>query len=144
MRNHRRPASRYSFCSVTEKKSKAAFVEPTLLLRTERPPEGPDWIVELKLDGYCAQAIKSARKVSLRSRNDNEFNSRYPAIVKAVASMPDETVIDGRSLPSIYGKHSFMCSSRHRTAAPLAELASTLSESFFATRRPFWSDFTLT
>jgi len=40
-------------------------------------------------------AIKSSGKVQLRSRNDNNFNSRYPGLVKALASMPDETVIDG-------------------------------------------------
>jgi bifunctional non-homologous end joining protein LigD len=33
--------------------------------------------------------------VRLRSRNDNDFNSRYPTIVQALSVMPDETVIDG-------------------------------------------------
>jgi ATP-dependent DNA ligase len=66
-----------------------------LLLRTEKLPEGPDWLIELKLDGYRALAIKSGGKVQLRSRNDNNFNSRYPGMVKALATMPDETVIDG-------------------------------------------------
>jgi DNA ligase D-like protein (predicted ligase) len=66
-----------------------------LLLRTEMLPEGPEWLLELKLDGYRALAIKTGGKVQLRSRNDNDFNSRYPAIVKALAEMPEETVIDG-------------------------------------------------
>jgi ATP-dependent DNA ligase len=30
-----------------------------LLLRAEWLPEGPDWLYELKLDGYRALAIKS-------------------------------------------------------------------------------------
>jgi bifunctional non-homologous end joining protein LigD len=55
-----------------------------LLLRTERLPEGPDWLYELKLDGYRAQAIKTGGRVQLRSRNDNDFNPRYPSIVKAL------------------------------------------------------------
>jgi ATP-dependent DNA ligase len=33
--------------------------------------------------------------VHLRSLNDNDFNVRYPAIVKALARLPDNTVIDG-------------------------------------------------
>jgi len=40
-------------------KTKARFIEPMLLLRTEKLPEGPDWVVELKLDGYRALAIKA-------------------------------------------------------------------------------------
>jgi bifunctional non-homologous end joining protein LigD len=78
-----------------EKEERAAFVGPMLLLSTERLPEGPDWLIELKLDGYRALAIRSGGKVQLRSRNDNDFSARYPGIAKALASMPDETVIDG-------------------------------------------------
>jgi bifunctional non-homologous end joining protein LigD len=66
-----------------------------LLLRTELLAEGPRWLYELKLDGYRALAIKSGGKVQLRSRNDKGFNARYPALVEALESMPDETVLDG-------------------------------------------------
>src|ERR1700681_2080059 len=78
-----------------ERKFRATFIEPMLLLRTEKLPEGVEWLVELKLDGYRALAIKSGGKVRLRSRNDNDFNARYPAIVKALAAMPEDSVIDG-------------------------------------------------
>ena len=76
-------------------KIKASFVEPMLLLRTEDLPEGPNSLTELKLDGYRALAIKTAGSVQLRSRNNNDFGGRYPHLLKALASMPDETVIDG-------------------------------------------------
>ena len=56
---------------------------------------GPEWLYELKLDGYRALAIKRGGKVHLLSRNNNDFNARYPRIVKALANVPDETVIDG-------------------------------------------------
>jgi bifunctional non-homologous end joining protein LigD len=75
--------------------TKAKFIEPMLLLRTEKLPEGQEWLVELKLDGYRCLAIKAGGKVQLRSRNDNDFNGRYPSIAKALAAMPDESVIDG-------------------------------------------------
>ena len=66
-----------------------------LLLRTDRLPEGATWQYEIKLDGYRAIAFKSGGRVQLRSRNDKDFGGKYPAIVKALAAMPDETVIDG-------------------------------------------------
>jgi bifunctional non-homologous end joining protein LigD len=66
-----------------------------LLLRTDSLPSGEQWLYELKLDGYRAIAFKRNGNVSLRSRNDNDFNVRYPAVVKALAKLPDNTVIDG-------------------------------------------------
>ena len=76
-------------------RAKARFIDPMLLLKTEKLPESQDVIYELKLDGYRAIAFKSGGKVCLRSRNDNDFASRYPSIAKALQTMPDETVIDG-------------------------------------------------
>jgi bifunctional non-homologous end joining protein LigD len=76
-------------------KAKTAFIEPMLLLRAETLPEGAEWLYELKLDGYRALAIKTKADMQLRSRNDNDFTQRYPAIVQALASLPDETVVDG-------------------------------------------------
>ena len=90
-----------------------------LLLPTDRLPEGPDWLYELKLDGYRALAIKTGGKVQLRSRNDKGFNSRYSGLVEALASMPDDTVLDGESWRSINGKNSFMCSSSGKNSAVL-------------------------
>src|SRR5262245_47249170 len=69
-----------------------------LLLTTEKLPEGQDWRYEVKLDGFRSIAFKTGRKVYLRSRNNKDFNASYPGIVKALDSMPDETVIDGEVL----------------------------------------------
>ena len=63
---------------------------------------------ELKLDGYRALAFKAAAKVQLRSRNDNDFSVRYPAVVEALAPLPDETVIDGEVVAlDEFGRPSF-------------------------------------
>jgi DNA ligase D-like protein (predicted ligase) len=74
---------------------KATFIEPMLLLPSSDLPDGPDWLHELKLDGYRAIAFKSDGSVHLRSRNDKDFSQRYAAITSALAALPDETVIDG-------------------------------------------------
>ena len=66
-----------------------------LLQPSETLPEGPGWTYELKLDGYRALAIKTGGLVRLRSRNDKDFNGKYPVIAKALGALPDETVVDG-------------------------------------------------
>jgi ATP-dependent DNA ligase len=66
-----------------------------LLLRSSELPEGPEWVYELKLDGYRSIAFKSAGNMYFRSRNDKDFNRSYPAIADPLAALPDETVIDG-------------------------------------------------
>lgn len=72
---------------------KARFIQPMLLQRTEELPQGGRGCT--KLDGFRAEAIKSGCRVHLRSRNDKDFNAKYPAMLQALAAMRDETVIDG-------------------------------------------------
>ena len=68
-------------------KTKTIFIEPMLLLRTEKLPKGADWSYEIKLDGYRALAIKSGGKVQLRSRNDNDFTDRFSSIAAALRTV---------------------------------------------------------
>jgi bifunctional non-homologous end joining protein LigD len=75
-------------------KVQAKFIDPMLLLRADKLPDD-GWSYELKLDGYRAVAFKTSGKVYLRSRNNKDHTTKYPAIVSALAPMPDETVIDG-------------------------------------------------
>ncbi|HEU4688697.1 MAG TPA: RNA ligase family protein, partial [Vicinamibacterales bacterium] len=77
-------------------RTRVGFIEPMLLLRTDKLPDDPArWSYQLKLDGYRAIAFKTGSKVHLRSRNDNDFNARYSKVVRGLAKLPNETVIDG-------------------------------------------------
>jgi bifunctional non-homologous end joining protein LigD len=77
-------------------KVKASFVEPMLLHPTDKLPENRDrWMYELKLDGYRAIAYKTGGKLRLRSRNNKDFEGRYPAVLRGLGGLPDDTVIDG-------------------------------------------------
>jgi len=96
-------------------REKARFVAPMLLLRSETLPDDPDrWAYQLKFDGYRAVAYKTGGRISLRSRNNNDFTLRHPDIVRALAKIPDETVIDGELValdengrPSFYALQNF-------------------------------------
>jgi len=72
---------------MANKSVKASFIEPTLLLRTNSLPKGKKWLYEPKLGGDRAIAIAVGGHVQLRSRNDNDFGARYPAITKALDSL---------------------------------------------------------
>jgi bifunctional non-homologous end joining protein LigD len=74
---------------------KASFIEPMLLMPSTELPEGAAWLYELKLDGYRAVGIRSGGEAQLRSRNGHHFNKHYPSVAKALAALPDETVVDG-------------------------------------------------
>jgi ATP-dependent DNA ligase len=74
----------------------------------ELPPEGREWRYELKLDGFRAIDRKSGRSGQLWSRNQKDFTRRFPDVVKGIAELPSNTVIDGEIVAlDATGKPSF-------------------------------------
>ena len=72
------------------------FVPPMECLHTDRLPEGPDWIYEVKLDGYRAQALHAAKATRLLSKNGKDLGGRFPGVALALASsLPAGSVADG-------------------------------------------------
>ena len=90
------------------------FIPPMLLQPTTSLPSGEAWQYELKLDGFRAVAFRHGKAVRLRSRNDKDFNARYPAVVRALAALPDDTVIDGEIVAfDAEGRPSFNALQNH-------------------------------
>jgi DNA ligase D-like protein (predicted ligase) len=73
----------------------ARFIEPMECLPVEKIPEGDVWSYELKLDGYRIEAVKTGGKVTLYSRRGTDLSQRFAYVTAALATLPNETVIDG-------------------------------------------------
>ena len=71
------------------------FVPPMRPVLVSTLPEGAQWSYEPKLDGYRALALKTDGELRLLSRNNNRLDARFPAVARALARLPDGTLLDG-------------------------------------------------
>jgi bifunctional non-homologous end joining protein LigD len=70
------------------------FIEPQLATSADKPPPGPDWVHEIKFDGYRMQLRTEAGKASLKTRKGLDWSDRFPEIAVAGAKLADG-LIDG-------------------------------------------------
>lgn len=72
------------------------FVPPALATLHERPPSGPNWLHEIKLDGYRIEARLDDGDVQLLTRNRQDWTHRFAPIAAAIAKLPAKTaLLDG-------------------------------------------------
>jgi len=77
------------------------LIGPCLPSPAKAPPSGPDWLHEIKHDGFRVMARRGADGMRLRTRNGNDFTKRFPLIVAAVATLPVRScLIDGEAIVS--------------------------------------------
>jgi len=62
-----------------------AWVKPQLALPVKEAPAGPDWLHEIKYDGYRLHARIEGGDVALLTRNGLDWTHKYPAIPAALA-----------------------------------------------------------
>ena len=63
------------------------WIKPQLAKLVEKAPDGPDWLHEIKFDGYRMHARLDAGRVQILTRRGNDWTEKYPAIAKAIAGM---------------------------------------------------------
>lgn len=73
------------------------FVQPQLATLAARPPTGPDWLHEIKFDGYRLQARVEQGEARLLTRGGLDWTDRFGApLAAALAALPLQTaLIDG-------------------------------------------------
>jgi bifunctional non-homologous end joining protein LigD len=64
-----------------------AFVAPQLATLVEAPPDGKDWLHEIKYDGYRALAATAGGKVVIRTRNGLDWTVRFHRLVAPLAQL---------------------------------------------------------
>lgn len=70
------------------------FVTPQLCTTLTRPPQGNDWVHEIKFDGYRLQLRVEAGTAQLLTRNGLDWTDRFRPIAEAAAGLPD-AIVDG-------------------------------------------------
>jgi bifunctional non-homologous end joining protein LigD len=73
-----------------------AFIEPCLPSQADKPPSGPNWIHEIKHDGYRLMARRDPVGIRLLTRRGNDWTTRFPLVAEAVNHLKVRScLIDG-------------------------------------------------
>jgi DNA ligase D-like protein (predicted ligase) len=72
------------------------FIPPQLSQPVKTPPSGPQWVHEIKLDGYRMAARIDNSRVQLLTRTGLDWTAKYPSAIAALANVNVKTAyLDG-------------------------------------------------
>jgi ATP-dependent DNA ligase len=74
---------------------RTGFIEPCIPTRANKVPVGPQWIHEIKHDGYRLIVCRRGIRVRLFTRRGYDWSDRYPLVVAAAAALGADATIDG-------------------------------------------------
>jgi ATP-dependent DNA ligase len=73
-----------------------SFIPPQRSQPVEKPPSGPRWLHEIKLDGFRMAARIEHGRVQLLTRTGLDWTDKYPSVIAALANLNVKTAyIDG-------------------------------------------------
>ena len=76
-----------------------SLFEPCIPTRGTRVPNRPEWIHEIKHDGYRLIVARDGDRVRLFTRNGHDWSGRYPLIMEAALRIRNTSfVIDGEAV----------------------------------------------
>ena len=77
-----------------------AFTPPCLAESARVPPNGADWVHEIKFDGYRVQALVENGAVRLLTRNALDWTSRFGKVAEVRSAVIDceAVVLDQRGI----------------------------------------------
>jgi len=64
--------------------------EPCIPTKAVKVPDRPEWIHEIKHDGYRLIVQREDKRVRLFTRNGHDWTGRFPCIVEAALSRKDD------------------------------------------------------
>jgi ATP-dependent DNA ligase len=67
------------------------FIAPQLSQPVEKPPSGPRWLYQIKLDGYRMAARIDNGRVQLLTRTGLDWTHKYPRAIAALANLNVKT-----------------------------------------------------
>jgi len=70
-------------------------VAPMLCTLTRTPIDDPEYLYEIKWDGYRIVSYVQRKKVRMDSRSALDYTVRYPLIVKALQDLGHDVILDG-------------------------------------------------
>ena len=72
------------------------FVPPQLATLVTAPPVGPNWVHEIKFDGYRLLARLEKGEVTLTTRNNNDWTAKFKELAGDVGKLPaHNAILDG-------------------------------------------------
>ncbi len=90
------PGSKSRAASRPSRARRERWTPPQLATLVDAPPDGDEWLHEIKLDGYRIVAERAGEKVTLRTRSGQDWTDRFPEIADELAGLAtDSVVMDG-------------------------------------------------
>src|SRR5436190_11261995 len=77
----------------------SGFIEPSPT-KAVRPPSGPDWVHEIKHDGFRLLVRKERARVRCFTRGGHDWADRFPAIVEAAKRLRPIGVKNAHQIPA--------------------------------------------